>query len=205
MSDYRSWSFTIPGGTTLERKTLFKSKKKNRELSQWTIIVQYQYGNGTPSPAPPNELTTAGVSMCIFGTANGISEINNVLLSSQSWIPVTGIIERAFGEEISVVLNNDNAQPLTVLISALEDSAFLFDGDNLLADSAVQIVRPQFAQQFMLLVDCASGMRQLDVLGNSINSIPVVAGRWYPLHPLCYQLLDSTPQAQVYAFKKGRT
>jgi len=197
---YQSWQVELAASATKEKKVYFSSDKENLKPSQWTIIIQYEYLFGNPAPLPPP--VTLGVSVDIVGLLNGVSGILNEVSSSQSWVPIVGGTYRAFGREIQVGFGNDGPA-INMLLSAIEDPPAIVDGESKLADSGVSVTVPQFATSFSVLLDAT--IRQSDSLGAVILVAPCIAGVFYPIHPMAYFLQDTTPQAQVYAFRKGYT
>lgn len=197
--DYRSWQIVVPATGSIQKQTLFKSAKP---ISQWTIIIQYEYTKGDPSPNPPP--LTQGVLANIVGLVDGIDGIQNEISGSQTWVPLVGATYRAYGKEIQIGFNNDFASDLTMFVSAVEEAPVIMDGESRFADSGVPVMIPQFATSFSVALPC--DVRQLDATLNSLLSIPaLVPGQFYPIHNMAYFIDDQTPQTQVYSFRKGYT
>lgn len=200
---YRSWQIAINPAQTIPAKVYFNARKKGIKLTQWTVIIQYQYLGGSPAQLPPP--IVSGVSVNITGLVTGIGGILNVVSSSQSWVPIVGATYRVFGDEIQIAFGNDAAIPVNMQVSAVEDSNPIVDGESKFADSGIDVTIPQFATSFSVAIS-STGFRQKDSLGTPLTaSYLVTPGQFCPLHPMAYFIQDGAPQFQIYSFKKGYT
>jgi len=196
--DYQSWQIPLTPGQILAPKPLFRTSKRDKLISQWTIIVEYAL------PEDPPTSIVQGVLLDIVGLANGISGISNVVSQTLTGIPLVGATYRAYGSEIQIGFNNNDVNPaLNMLVSAIEDPPAVIDGETLYAEVFTTIEIPRFSTSFSVAVD--GQMRQKDASGNSLFSNPVLAGQFVPIHPLAWFIEDATPQLQIYSFRKGYT
>jgi len=202
-AEYKSYQIAAPSVPfTGQPQKMFSGSKPYNNISAWTILVQYQYGSGDPAPLPPANTVNEGAWIQIFGTVNGADNINNVIFSSQKYVPIVGGLYRAYGREIIVQTGQDAGPAVTLNVSAIEESLLQFDTETVYADATVQAVIPQFSTSFAVSKD--GTIRVQDFTGNTLDVVVAIAGVYYPIHPMAYLVEESAAINQtVYSFKKG--